>query len=170
LAQDLQALRAVPEVDRVGTMARITAVESQANTLPLKGVLAGQRSEKSSPAPGSAWSRAWRYVVNSLSELFVVHRLDADSQVVSLDMQALRRQHFSMLAFSARHAVLRSDQAAFHDAVEQMQAILAQHYAESAATDAASGALGELLAVNIAPKLPNVNGAAQLLKSGAGAQ
>ena len=170
LAGDIQALRAIPDVDRVGIMSRIAAVETQSKNLTLKGVLAGQRNTiPTAEATHSMLGNAWASVKRSLTSMFVVKRLSDDAaSTVTLEEQSLLRQHTVLLSFSARLAVLRSDQVAYRAALTDMQSWLAEHYAESPAHDAVTEELSELAATNIAPPLPNVAGAADmLLKSGA---
>jgi uroporphyrin-III C-methyltransferase len=164
LAKDLQALRAVAEPDRAGITTRLLAIESQANTLPLKGTLVGQRTAASQPNPEAPLThRAWDAVRNMFGQLFSVRHLRPGNTIVSIEEQTLRRQHLALLGFAARHAVLVHDQAAYTAAIDEMHAWLAQHFGESLAVDAASHELETLKSINIAPSLPNVGGAAQLL-------
>jgi uroporphyrin-3 C-methyltransferase len=164
LAKDLQALRAVAEPDRAGITTRLLGIEAQADTLPLKGTLVGQRTPASAANPQAPFShRAWNTVRNLFGQLFSVRHLRPGNTIVSIEEQALRRQHFALLGFAARHAVLSHDQAAYVAAIDEMRAWLAQHFGESVAVDAASRELDILKSINIAPTLPDVGGAAQLL-------
>jgi uroporphyrin-3 C-methyltransferase len=165
IARDLQSLRAVPEPDRAGVSARLGAIEAQIDRLPLKGVLIGQPSIRSDDRePDSAFGRAWTRIGNALSTMFVVRKLrDGNANVVTLEEQTLRRQHLTLLAFAARHAVLRSDQAAYKASLDEMRNWIAQFFGESPAVDAVMHDLEALQNINIAPTLPTLSNAAQQL-------
>jgi uroporphyrin-III C-methyltransferase len=165
IAKDIQLLRAVPEPDRAGVVARLSAIESQIESLRLKGVLVGQRMTTVQTADdASLVARAWAALTNTFSTMFVVHRLrDGNGQVVSLEEQSLRRQHLALLAFTARHAVLRNDQAGYRAAIEEMRSWIAQYFAESPTADSIVQQLDSLRIINIAPALPDISTAAQLL-------
>ncbi len=165
IAKDLQTLRAIPQPDRTGIMARLNAIEIQIDHLPLKGILVGQRTTVATePVSKSMLGRAWSTVTDSLATMFLVRHLSDDNgSVVSLEEQSLRRQHLSLLAFTARHAILRNDEAAYRTALDEMRGWLAKYFVESPATDAATQELDSLRAIDIAPALPDISAAAQLL-------
>lgn len=172
IARDLQALRAIPQPDIAGIMARLAAVEAQIGNVSLKGMLAGERIEvERSATTRSFVERAWDKVTGAFARLFVVHRLDdAHSATVSLDEQMLRRQHLSMLSFAARQAAMRGDRVTYSSAVTEMREWLQRYFSDSPATDAALQELSALSEIDVAPALPNVSGAAALLSRATGAQ
>lgn len=165
IAKDLQLLRAVPEPDRAGVSARLGAIETQIDRLPLKGVLLGQRSTvKDETERESGLGRAWSRMSDTFSTMFVVRRLrEGNANVVTLEEQTLRRQHLTLLAFAARHAVLRNDQAAYKASLDEMHAWIAQFFGESPSVDAVLHDVEALQKVEIAPALPNLSNAAQQL-------
>ncbi len=165
IAKDLQSLRAVPEPDRAGIVARLSAIESQIESLQLKGVLVGQRTAPSSaPDSSSLFARAWAAVKDTFATMFVVRHLsNGNGAVVSMEEQSLRRQHLALLAFTARHAVLRNDQPEYRAALEEIRSWIAQFFAESTTVDSLLQQLATLHEINIAPALPDISAAAQLL-------
>jgi uncharacterized protein HemX len=165
IAKDLQALRAVPDPDRTGIVARIGALEGQIERLPLQGVLVGQRTlQVEADTKQSLFQRVWQAVTGAFERLISIRRVSAaNSDIVTLEEQALRRQHLSLLAFAAKHAVLRHDQVAYRSTVEAMRAWVARYFGGSAAADAAGRELDALIAIDIAPPLPDVSAAAQML-------
>lgn len=171
IAQDLQALRAVPQPDIANVMTRIAAIETQIDALPLKGVLAGERVDvERSDEARSFLQRSWDAVTGAFDRLFTVHRLDdAHGAVVSLEEQMLRRQHLTMLAFAARQAALRGDRVAYATALDDMRNWLQRYFNGSAASEAAARELASLAQIDIAPALPDVSGAAALLSRSASA-
>jgi uroporphyrin-3 C-methyltransferase len=169
VAKDLQTLRAAPEPDRTGIMARLLAIEAQVERLPLKGSLVGQRAVEAETFESPSWfARTWRSTAGVFERMFVVRRLSKDNlAVVTVEEQALRRQHLSLLIFSARSAVLRSDASAYRVALDDAHKWLDQYFGGNASVQAAAEELAALAKIDIAPELPNVAGAAQMLARGA---
>jgi uroporphyrin-III C-methyltransferase len=165
IAKDLQTLRAVPEPDRTGIVTRLLAIESQAGSLPLKGILVGQRVAPESANESSSWTtRAWNAITETFERMFVVRRVDADhSSLVTLEQQALRRQHLALLVYSARSAAIRNDQVAYRVALDEASSWLNQYFDRSAAVDSASREIAALEQIDISPALPDISGAAKML-------
>jgi uroporphyrin-3 C-methyltransferase len=165
IAKDLQALRAVPDPDRTGIAARLAGIEGQIERLPLKGVLVGQRTPQvEADTHQSIFQRMWRAVTDAFERMISIRRMSVgNSDIVTLEEQALRRQHLLLLAFAAKHAVMRSDQIAYRSTVEEMRAWVARYFGGSPAVAAAERELDALLAIDIAPVLPDVSAAAQML-------
>jgi uroporphyrin-3 C-methyltransferase len=165
IARDLQALRASPDPDRTGLIARLSAIETQIDQLPLNGTLVGKRSDDA-PSDGtqSSFERVWRSMVATLDRMISVRRIkDSHSEIVTLEEQSLRRQHLSLLLYTAKQAVTRSDQVSFKSTLTEMQSWLAQYFAASPTVDAAHQDITAMLAVDIAPPLPDISVATQLL-------
>jgi uncharacterized protein HemX len=99
--------------------------------------------------------------------MFVVRRLSADSlAVVTVEEQSLRRQHLSLVLFAARNAVLRSDLNAYRAALDDANGWLSQYFDGNPSTKAVVDELGMLVKIDIAPELPAITGAAQMLARG----
>ena len=163
VAKDLQALRAVPIPDRTGINAQLRAIETQSRELPIKGHLIGVRTADTTARDASFWQRAWNTVAAPLRNLFSVRRLDATHEIVTAEEQTLRHQHFALLAFAARHAVLRGDEVAYRTTLDYMRAVLGHYFADSPATTAIDRQLSELRAIDIAPPLPDLTATTKLL-------
>jgi uroporphyrin-3 C-methyltransferase len=165
LAKDLQSLRAVPEPDHAGILARLSAIDAQMDKAPLKGVLIGERnSEVDANTPQSFFGRIGVAIQSAFTQLFSVRRVDSShGAIVSFEEQSLRRQHMTLLTFAARHALMRSDQVGYRTALDESLAWLTQYFDASPSAAAASEELTALSKLNIAPALPDVSGAGQLL-------
>ena len=165
IAKDLQSLRAVPEPDRAGILARLLAVEAQIERLPLKGSLVGMRAPEAETFESQSWlARTWQSITGVFERMFVVRRVsDENLAVVTVEEQSLRRQHLALLIFSARNAVLRSDTYAYKTALDGANDWLAQYFGGGAPTKAVVDELAVLNKMDIAPELPNITGAAQML-------
>jgi uroporphyrin-3 C-methyltransferase len=164
IATDLRALRAIHEPDRSGIVARLLAIEGQLDQLQLKGILVGQRTPAPDvAAPTSIFARAWRMIIGAFDRMFTVRRVDAEhSDIVALEEQALRRQHLTLLVYSARSAAIRVDQVAYNAAISEAQAWLARYFDGGSAQDLGNE-LAALKQINIAPTLPDISAAAQSL-------
>ena len=151
---------------------RISTVEAQSDQLPLKGVLVGKRAEEPVEVESaSTLARAWSSFSHAISSMFVVHHLeDGEGAVVSLEEQSLRRQHLSLLAFTARHAVMRNDQADYKAAIDSMRNWIDQYFVESPLAATMLKELQALSEIDIAPPLPDISRAAQQLIRAAPAQ
>jgi uroporphyrin-3 C-methyltransferase len=165
IAKDLQSLRAVPDPDRTGIIARLTGIEGQIESMPLKGVLVGQRSlDVEVDTTQSIFQRAWQALVGAFDRMISIRRVsDANSGIVTLEEQSLRRQHLALLSFAAKHAVMRYDQVAYQSAIEAMRTWLSLYFSGSPAVDAATLELDAMLKIDVAPALPDVSTAAQML-------
>jgi uroporphyrin-3 C-methyltransferase len=165
IAKDLQALRAVPDPDRAGVLARLGGIEAQFERLQIKGILVGQRSvDMEVEEPQNIFQRVWRSVTSAFERMISVrHVSDGNNDIVAIEEQTLRRQHLSLLMFAAKHSVMRNDQSGYRSSVEEMRAWLAQYFSASPTVDAASKELDALLAIDIAPPLPDIASAAQML-------
>jgi uroporphyrin-3 C-methyltransferase len=165
IARDLQALRAVPDPDRTGLIARLSAIETQIDQMPLKGTMVGKRSsDTGSDATQSFFKRLWLSIVATLDRMISVRRIkDGHSEIVTLEEQSLRRQHLSLLIYTAKQAVTRNDQISYKSTLTEMQSWLAQYFAESPTVDAANQDISAMLAADIAPLLPDISVATQLL-------
>ena len=172
LARDLQALRAVPEVDRTGIVSRLLAIESQVGQLPLKGTLVGQRLTASTMSESqSIFHRIWLSITETLDRMFIVRRVDADhGSIVTLEEQSLRREHLALLIYSARNAVLRNDESAYRAALSEASSWLADYFIGDAASGSAAAELESLAKINIAPMLPDISSAAKMLSRVSGTQ
>jgi uncharacterized protein HemX len=103
-------------------------------------------------------------MVATLDRMISVRRIkDSHSEIVTLEEQSLRRQHLSLLLYTAKQAVTRSDQVSFKSTLTEIQSWLAQYFAASPTVDAAHQDITAMLAVDIAPPLPDISVATQLL-------
>lgn len=172
LAKEIQALRAVRRPDTTGILARLTNAEEQAALAPVRGIVAVERSSPLSTLPEGFLSRAWTVMANAVSGLISVRKIDErGSMVVTVEEQALRRQHLQLLLFSARTAVVRHDIASYRSSLAGARQWLGEFFDLSDAT--AVGLLNEIQAlepVDIDPPLPDVSGSSRALQGNAAAR
>jgi uroporphyrin-3 C-methyltransferase len=165
LVKDVQALHSVPAPDRTGIVSRLSAIEAQVTSLPLKGIMVAQRSASTEPSPAeSTLSAAWRSIAATFDRMFVVRHIDANhSGIVTLEEQALRRQHLTLLLYSARSAVIRGDGTAYRAALRGAHDWLTRYFDETQSTHNATREMTALLQIDISPPLPDISVTAKML-------
>ena len=166
LAKEIQALRSVRRADTTGILVRLTNAEEQAAALPVRGIVAVERTSPVQTLPEGLFARAWVVVRNAVSGLISIRKVDDRAgSVVTLEEQALRRQHLQLLLFSARTAVVRHDNASYRSALAGARQWLGEFFDVS--DPAATRLLDEVQSlepVNIDPQLPDVSGSARILQ------
>jgi uroporphyrin-3 C-methyltransferase len=166
LAKEIQALRSVQRPDTTGIMVRLTNAEEQAATLPVRGIVSVERTSPVQALPEGLFSRAWVVARNALSGLVSIRKVDdRGGSMVTLEEQALRRQHLQLLLFSARTAVVRHDNASYRSALAGARQWLGEFFDVSdPTTTALLNEIQSLEPVNIDPQLPDVSGSARILQ------
>lgn len=167
LAKEMQALRAVRRPDIAGILARLTNAEEQAALAPVRGIVAVERTTPQEALPEGAFERAWTVAGNSIKGLISFRKLDErGGMVVTVEEQALRRQHLQLLMFSARAAVVRHDNASYRSALAGARQWLGEFF--DLADPKAQALLKEVQAlepIDIDPPLPDVSGSARTLQA-----
>ncbi len=166
LAKDIQALRAVRRPDTAGILARLATAEEQAAALPVRGIVALERNTQTAELPSGFFARAWAATRNALAALITVRKVDArDSTVVTLEEQALRRQHLQLLLYSARAAVIRHDEAAYRSALAAARQWLGEFFnLNDPAVAALAREISQLEPIDIDPPLPDMSGSLRALQ------
>jgi uroporphyrin-III C-methyltransferase len=167
IARELQLLRAVRQPDTTGTLARLASAEEQAASLPVKGIVATERTTfDRSALPEGMMARAGAIVRSTLSNLIVVRQVDdTGGSVVTAEEALLRRQHLQLLLFSARTAVARHDATGYRSSLAQARRWLAEFFDLSTAP--AQALLEEIQAlepIDIDPPLPDISASLDTLR------
>jgi uroporphyrin-3 C-methyltransferase len=167
LAKEIQALRAVRRPDTTGILTRLTNAEEQAALAPVRGIVAVERSTPVSALPEGIFDRAWTVVSNAVKALISIRKIDErGGNVVTIEEQALRRQHLQLLLFSARTAVVRHDNTSYRSALAGARQWLGEFFDLS--DPKAIALLNEVQAlepIDIDPPLPDVSGSSRALQS-----
>jgi uroporphyrin-3 C-methyltransferase len=167
IAKELQALRAVPQPDTTGILARLGSAEERAAAAPVKGILVTDReSFDRSSLPEGMFARARAIIGRTLSNLVVVSQVDnVAGSVITAEEALLRRQHLQLLLFAARTAVARHDQEGYRMALAGARRSLGDFFDLS--TPAAQSLLAEVQAlepIDVDPALPDVSASARALR------
>jgi len=167
LANELNQLRAVRIPDRTGMLARLSAAETEATRVPVKGLMAVER-ERADPVelPSGFFARANAMVRNALANMIRVRHLDErGATVITADEEMVRRQHLQLLLFTARNAVARHDQSTFRSALASARQWLGDYFdAQSPSTQALLKEIQLLEAAEIDPRLPDVSRSTEALQ------
>lgn len=166
IAKEVQSLRAVHQPDTAGILARLTNAEEQAALAPVRGIVAVERVTPSDALPEGVFARAWAVARNAIAGLISVRKVDdRGSSIVTIEEQALRRQHLQLLLFSARAAVVRHDNAAYRSALAGARQWLSEFFE---LTDPSAALLLDeiqrLEPIDIDPRLPDVSGSSRALQ------
>lgn len=166
LAKEIQALRAVRRPDTTGILTRLTNAEEQAALAPVRGIVAVERATPANELPAGTFARAWTVARNAIAGLISFRKIDErGGSVVTLEEQALRRQHLQLLMFSARTAVVRHDNASYRSSLAGARQWLGEFFDLTDPTCIAL--LQEVQAlepVDIDPPLPDVSGSSRALQ------
>lgn len=164
IARDLQALHAVQQPDLTGILARLTSLDEQAATLPVRGLVVVQRKAPSEQADEEIGS--WNIIRTTLSKLVKVRRVDDRSgAIVTLEEQELRRQHLQLLLFSAQQALLRHDAPTYRNSLASARLWLGENFnLKKAANQAALDEIQALEPINIDPALPDISASVRMLQ------
>ena len=166
IGKEVQALRLVPRPDINGILARLTNAEEQAALSPVRGIVAVERETPASTLPEGFFARAWAVVRNALVALITVRKVDdRGGSIVTLEEQALRRQHLQLMLYSARAAVVRHDRTAYRSSLSGAGRWLGEFFD---LTDPETAALGKEISalepLDIDPRLPDISGSSRALQ------
>lgn len=166
LGREIQALKAAPRPDTAGILARLTNAEEQAGTAVVMGIVAVERSTPATDLPDGFFARAWTMARNAVAALISVRRIDSRSgTIVTVEEQALRRQHLQLLIYSARAAVVRHDASAYRSSLAGARQWLREFFdpADRASTSLIAEVTA-LEAIDIDPPLPDVTASSRALE------
>ena len=169
LAQEIQALEAVPGVDVPGTVARLRAVSQQVDKLPL----AGGRFMRPSPAAASgaaaagwSWHKLGAAFKRAFSPLIVVRHGPVARPLLPPNEAYFVRENLKLALASAGAALLEHDQASYRANLEQARQWLDTWFDTGArSVSAARATLDRLSGLEINPPLPALGEALTRLRA-----
>jgi uroporphyrin-3 C-methyltransferase len=168
IARELQSLRAVPQPDTTGILARLLTAEEHAGTAPVKGILAAEHQAMDrNSLPEGMFARASAILTRTLSNLIVVRKVDDDrsGRVITAEEALLQRQHLQLQLFAARTAVARHDEQGYRTALAAARRSLGEFFDLSQPTT--QSLLDEVQAlepIEVDPALPNLSGPISALR------
>jgi uncharacterized protein HemX len=160
ITQDMDKLKAVPQVDTVGLAVKLDGLIGQADALPLiiSETLPMARVSRVR-ADESAFSRTARDFWDEMKSLVRIRELDTPEAALLSPQQAyFLRENLKLRLLAARVALLARDEASFRDDVRQSQAWIGKYFDTKARTTAT--ALATLKSVAEGPvsiAVPDIN-------------
>lgn len=161
--QDLDRLKALPQVDLPSMSARLESVLAVVDTLPL----AVEERPRAAPAAAPdndetvlpVWQRMLLDAWGEMKGLVRIQRFDrAEPALLAPDQVFFLREHLKLRLLSARLAMLARDQATFRSELDAARTLLDRHFdANGSAVRTALGSLRQLGETELGIDLPDIN-------------
>lgn len=170
IAEDLAALRAVPNIDVEGTWLRLQALIGQVDKLVLFE-LAAAVPVPTAPAGGGDWEQrleqGFLSAAEKLSRYVVIRRRDAPYQpLLGPQWENMVRQNMRMLLEQSRTAVLSGNQRLYQQSLKDTRRWLNEFFSlKESGVSALDAELQALLQLSVSREFPDVSRPLERLKS-----
>jgi len=166
LAREIQALKAVPQVDVAGTYARLDAVAARIDGLPLAGDRVQPAPPATAAAPGWSWSGLGAALKQAFSPLVVVRRGPKARPLLPPREAWFVRENVKLALHSAQLALLERDTASYRAGIRQARNWLEGWFATGKPdVSSVDDTLDKLAGVDLSPELPQLGAALKRLRS-----
>ncbi len=171
LADEIQALSALPEVDIVGLSAKLQSAIKRVDSLQIlispevneSTAVAPEASATDAAAEEGKWEQAAGEAWQALRSLVVIrHQTEGDKAVLAPEQRYFLYQNLRLKLDTAKLALLRGEEAIYADSLQSANQ-WTQDYFAGAERDAMVQALTDLQAQKIAVTLPDISGSLQWL-------
>lgn len=166
LTNALVAYKAIPKEDLQGTLLKLASLSKQIPDLPTKFELAAKPAikiaaiEKSSESDANVpgWKKHLQTALEKLQQIVVIrHHVEPAQQIPASISRSVVDQHLEMLLTQLQWAVMHQNQKVFQDALHQAISWVEKNYSINAEqTKAFINILTEMQAINLQPKLPDL--------------
>ncbi len=174
LASDIEALKLADQVDREGIYVRLLAIGEQLPNLPLvEPMRAPEGEDATDTAQGEEASGAWNTIKSSFERM--TDRLSSHIRIRQHDKpiealadpreQYLLRQQLQLMLEQAQAALLREQSQLYQSSLNRAADWIEAHFALNPQTETVMTRLRELAEVDIAPELPDLDDALNLLET-----
>ncbi len=163
ITQDMDRLKAVPQVDTVGITVKLDGLIAQSENLPLvisETLPAARMASRARYADDSgAVQRAARDFWEEMKSLVRIRDLEGqDAPLLAPQQSYFLRENLKLRLLSARVALLARDEAGFRDDLKASQAWIAKYYDMKAKPTAAMlAALKQIAETPVAITVPDIN-------------
>jgi uroporphyrin-3 C-methyltransferase len=167
ISDELTALDVMEKPDIAGATMTLASLARVVESLPLASASKSTDDEQESVGEeASGMKRAWSSMKNAMSGLVKVTPPDqAKLALMSPDVEFFLRSNLALQLQSARLALLRGEQAAFEQALDDTSALMSQYFdGESAQVASAQETLVEIRSNVFASAAPDISGSLQLLR------
>ncbi|HLP97983.1 MAG TPA: uroporphyrinogen-III C-methyltransferase [Sideroxyarcus sp.] len=169
IAQDIDRLRALPNIDVPAINLRLDALIGAVDALPLAQdarILPQQAAVAADPAE-SAWKRFWHEAWQELKQLVRIERTGQQEMPLLSPTQAFfLRENLKLRLLSARMALLTRDEVSFRRDLKTSHEWLKRYFDVKAGEGAqALAALQKLAASNIVIDMPDISGSLEAVRN-----
>ena len=167
ISDELTALDVMEKPDIAGATMTLASLARVVESLPLASASKSTDDEQESVGEeASGMKRAWSSMKNAMSGLVKVTPPDqAKLALMSPDVEFFLRSNLALQLQAARLALLRGEQAAFEQALDDTSALMSQYFdGESAQVASAQETLVEIRSNVFASAAPDISGSLQLLR------
>jgi uroporphyrin-3 C-methyltransferase len=161
IAQDIERLRAVPQLDTAGMALKIDQVIAQAETLPLiiSETLPPARVTRTRGGDEQGFVRAARDLWEEMKGLVRIRDLDTqDAALLTPSQSYFLRENVKLRLLAARMALLARDEAAFREDLKASQAWISRYFdVKAKPTQAALTTLKQVADTPVTIAVPDIN-------------
>jgi len=161
ITQDMDRLKAVPQVDTAGMAVKIDQVIAQSGALPLlvSESLPAVRATRARPAEEQGFVRAARDFWDEMRSLVRIRDLEnQDATLLAPSQSYFLRENLKLRLLAARMALLARDDASFRDDMRASQQIIARYFdAKARPTVAALATLKQVADSPVVIQIPDIN-------------
>jgi uroporphyrin-3 C-methyltransferase len=168
VAQELEALRALPYLDVIGLSAKLDSLTQGIDTLPLGIDVQRQPPATSAPAKNvSFWSQLTRDITQSLGEMVRIRRIDKPETVLLSPEQSFQlRENIKLRLLDARVSLLQHNAPPFNADIAAVQTYVSRYFdPKAAATQQWLARLAELKAAPLNNALPDLSNSLKAVNS-----
>ena len=168
LANEIAALDAMEKPDLAGATLTLGSLARVVDALPIRtaGVERTSSNGQEEQAEGSGVSRAWDSVKGAFGGLVkVTPPADERAPLLTPEAEPLIRSNLSLMLQAARLALLRSEQAAFEQSLDDADAWLSAYFdTNSAQVGAARETIAEIRGDYATASVPDISNSLRLLR------
>ncbi|MEO5677939.1 MAG: uroporphyrinogen-III C-methyltransferase [Usitatibacter sp.] len=161
ITQDMDRLKAAPQLDTVGMAVKLEGLIGQTDSLPLliAETAPGPRATRIRAGDEQAFTRAARDFWEEMKGLVRIRQLDTPEPVLLSPAQSyFLRENLKLRLLAARVSLLARDESSFRDDLRATQAWIAKYFdARARPTVAALATLKQILDTPVAIGAPDIN-------------
>ncbi len=170
IGQDMDKLRAIPNVDIGSINFQLDSLASQVDELPLVYQQRTSNAPVVPPAPPkneTAWQKLWREIWQEAKQLVRIENTGkAEIPLLAPDQEFFLRENLKLRLLSARLALLLRDQTSFRQELQTAQSWTARYFDTKASqTVRMQAALKTLAAAAINIELPDISPSLQAVRN-----
>lgn len=160
VAQDLEALKALPYLDTIGLSAKLDSLTQGIDTLPLIVDVGRQAVPAQAPLKNAPfWTQLARDITQSLGEMVRIRRIDKPEAVLLSPEQSFQmRENIKLRLLDARVSLLQRNAAPYHADISAVEGYVTRYFdLKAPATQQWMARLTELKAAPVGSTLPDLS-------------